>query len=63
MQRPDLDQQRRSGLSDPPERRTDAVDRSAQSIDMPLHDKLAEQVMKMRYLSRLRAFLVPALDS
>ena len=31
--------------------------RCVRGIDVQAHDRLAEEVLKMRYLSRLRAFL------
>jgi len=42
------------------ERPTGPIVRSAHSIDFEVHDRLADEVLKMRYLSRLRAFVAPA---
>lgn len=53
-------------LSDAPcrdARLSKAIVRPAYSVDMEVHDRLADEVLKMRYLSRLRAFVAPGARS
>lgn len=55
MNNPDL--VRPSGAPCCDEKAAGAIVRSAHSIDMQAHARLADQVQKMRYLSRLREFI------